>query len=116
MNETRIRLVCFDVGEVVPFGRSDRSRFVWGVPMPPRYGPPSPSFKPAAASWSLPRLADRQLGYAGAEILFLDDIQENVAAARQVGWNAQLIDPAAPTAAQIISVLRSHGVGGWSAV
>ena len=61
-------------------------------------------------------LVERQLGYAGAEILFLDDTQENVAAARQVGWKAQLIDPSAPTAAQIISVLRSHGVSGWSAV
>ncbi len=54
---------------------------------------------------------ERQLGYAGSEILFFDDTQENVAAAQRLGWRAELIDPAASPAAQIAAVLGANGVG-----
>ncbi len=52
------------------------------------------------------RALERQTGYSGTEILFFDDTPENVAAARDVGWRAEVIDPAADPAAQIRSALR----------
>lgn len=61
---------------------------------------------------SIYRLAERRLGYAGREILFFDDTQENITAAREVGWAAELIDPAASPAVQISSALAAHGVAG----
>jgi len=44
------------------------------------------------------RRAEQHLGYRGAEILFFDDLPENVEAARAVGWRAETIDPAGDTA------------------
>lgn len=47
---------------------------------------------------------------AGAEILFFDDLAENIATARAVGWRAEQIDHAGDTAAQVEVHLRTHGV------
>lgn len=55
--------------------------------------------------------AERRLGRRGAEIIFFDDKAENVDAARAAGWHAEIIDPAASTAAQIVEALRGHGIG-----
>ena len=44
------------------------------------------------------------------EILFFDDAEENVQAARAVGWRAERIDPAGDTARQIAEALAQHGV------
>ncbi len=54
---------------------------------------------------------ERQLGYAGREILFFDDTEENVQAAQAVGWRAERIDPAGDTARQMAEALAEHGVG-----
>jgi putative hydrolase of the HAD superfamily len=43
-------------------------------------------------------------------ILFFDDVEEYVAAARDAGWRAERIDPAADTAAQLLGHLRARGV------
>ncbi len=43
-------------------------------------------------------------------ILFFDDLEENIAAARQAGWIARLIDYQADTAGQIEAHLRDLGV------
>ncbi len=44
------------------------------------------------------------------EILFGDDTEENVIAARVVGWRATRVDPAGVPAQQIIDALAKHGV------
>jgi len=49
-------------------------------------------------------------GYSGGEILFVDDRIENVEAARSLGWMAEVIDHSGDTAAQMLDVLREHGV------
>lgn len=54
--------------------------------------------------------AQQELGHSGSEILFFDDLAENVAAAEHAGWRAVLIDPLADTAAQIRRALASAGL------
>ena len=58
------------------------------------------------------RLFEREAGYAGRgrEILFFDDLPENVEAARAAGWHAERIDHSGDTAAQMAEHLRRHGV------
>ena len=46
----------------------------------------------------------------GPEILFFDDTFENIQAARELGWNAVHVDPATPTAPQLITALATHGI------
>ncbi len=53
---------------------------------------------------------ERQLGYTGKQILFFDDAEENVIAAREVGWRAEGIDPARDTARQMTEAMAEHGV------
>jgi FMN phosphatase YigB (HAD superfamily) len=55
--------------------------------------------------------AEQRLGRRGAEIIFFDDKAENIDAARAAGWHAEIIDPAASPAAQIVEALRGHGIG-----
>ena len=56
------------------------------------------------------RAFERATGVAAHEILFLDDLEENCAAARACGWNAARIDHERDTAAQIVAAARAHGV------
>jgi FMN phosphatase YigB (HAD superfamily) len=56
------------------------------------------------------RAFERSTGRSGGEILFFDDLAENIAAARAVGWNAERIDPTKPTDAQIRGHLARYGV------
>ncbi len=49
-------------------------------------------------------------GCKSEEILFLEDSEENIRAARARGWNAQLIDWRCETAPQIEAILGSHGL------
>lgn len=49
-------------------------------------------------------------GHQGSDILFFDDLPDNVEAAKKRGWRAELIDHTGDTAAQIESHLRRHGV------
>lgn len=53
---------------------------------------------------------ERSVGLAGAEILFFDDLPENVASAREVGWITEQIDHRNGTDQQIEGALRRHGV------
>lgn len=53
---------------------------------------------------------ERRTGHRGRQILFFDDLPENVAAARAAGWYAELIDHTSDTAAQIDRHLRTLGV------
>lgn len=43
------------------------------------------------------------------EIVFFDDLAENIEAARACGWNAVHIDHTRDTAAQVLAGLRAHG-------
>lgn len=54
---------------------------------------------------------ERETGFGAEEILFFDDLPENVRGARAAGWRAELIDFAGDTAAQIETCLAAHGVG-----
>jgi putative hydrolase of the HAD superfamily len=56
------------------------------------------------------REAQRRLAASPEEILFFDDLEENVDGARQCGWRAERVDPLAATDAQIGLALQSHGV------
>ncbi|HET9932453.1 MAG TPA: HAD-IA family hydrolase [Polyangiaceae bacterium] len=46
----------------------------------------------------------------GPEILFFDDLPENVRGARDIGWRAERIDPYNETVPQLRRWLRHHGV------
>ena len=56
------------------------------------------------------RAFEQATGFRGAEILFLDDIEEHCAAARACGWHAVRVDHERDTAAQITAAARAHGV------
>jgi FMN phosphatase YigB (HAD superfamily) len=49
-------------------------------------------------------------GRAGRDVLFFDDLEENVAAARAAGWRAALVDPLGDPAALALEVLSREGV------
>lgn len=53
---------------------------------------------------------ERETGVRPRDILFFDDLGENIAAARARGWKAEQIDHTADTAEQIRRHLLSHGV------
>lgn len=53
---------------------------------------------------------ERETGVAGRRVLFFDDIEAYVAAARDAGWQAERIDPVGDTAAQLMGHLRRYGV------
>lgn len=53
---------------------------------------------------------ERKTGFTGPEILFFDDTQENIDAARAAGWRAEHIDHTGDTADQMRTHLRAHGV------
>lgn len=60
-----------------------------------------------------PRIYERAaelLGQPARAILFFDDLEENVAAAKLCGWNVERIDPQADTARQMHDHLARYGV------
>jgi glucose-1-phosphatase len=63
--------------------------------------------KPSPAIY---RAFETAVGRSGPQILFFDDLEPNVAAARSVGWRAERIDPTAPTDVQMRRHLARHGV------
>ncbi len=56
------------------------------------------------------RAYERATGYASGQILFFDDLAENVEAARRCGWHAEVIDHTGDTVSQMREHLRRHGV------
>jgi glucose-1-phosphatase len=55
------------------------------------------------------RAFEKATGRSGSQILFFDDVLENVAAARAVGWRSEQIDPTASTDEQMRHYLTAHG-------
>lgn len=56
------------------------------------------------------RAFEQQTGFAPDEILFFDDIEDNVSSARHAGWNAHQIDHEGDTASQMRAHLLSVGL------
>jgi glucose-1-phosphatase len=56
------------------------------------------------------RELERRLNWRSCDILFFDDLLENVEAARAVGWHAEQIDPHGCTATQMRQHLRAYAV------
>lgn len=50
---------------------------------------------------------EQATGFAGPQILFFDDLEENVHAARARGWHAHQVDHTGDTAAEMRGVLRA---------
>lgn len=65
------------------------------------------AMKPAPAIYEH---VERATGIAPGAMLFFDDAQANVHAARRRGWQAHRIDPAGDPPAQIAARLRDHGL------
>jgi FMN phosphatase YigB (HAD superfamily) len=56
------------------------------------------------------RLLEQRTGARGCEILFFDDLEENIRTARSLGWRAEKIDHLGDTAEQIRICLARHSV------
>lgn len=52
------------------------------------------------------RVLEGVVGANGEQIVFFDDLEANVAAARALGWQAVLVDPAGDTVGQVRGALR----------
>jgi epoxide hydrolase-like predicted phosphatase len=61
---------------------------------------------------SIYRRFERELGVSGGEIVFFDDLAENVDAALALGWDAVLVDHAGDTARQVRESLAARGHAG----
>ncbi len=59
---------------------------------------------------SIYRAFESHTGFAACEILFFDDLPDNIAAARACGWNAEQIDHTGDTARQMAEHLERHRV------
>lgn len=59
----------------------------------------------AKPSVDIYRVFAQRVGFSATGLLFFDDLPDNVAAAREAGWDAVLIDHAGDTAAQIRAAL-----------
>lgn len=59
---------------------------------------------------------ERAVGCRAESVIFFDDLPENVAAARERGWDAHQIDPTRHTVDQICGVLRSRRILGPAAL
>jgi putative hydrolase of the HAD superfamily len=56
------------------------------------------------------RALEAATGFAGRQILFFDDITDNIRSARGLGWNAHRIEPTKETAPQIRAYLRDYAI------
>jgi len=65
------------------------------------------AMKPDAAAFAH---VERATGARGPAILFFDDREENVGAARRCGWRAECVDPLGDTIAQVRGHLEVAGV------
>jgi FMN phosphatase YigB (HAD superfamily) len=53
---------------------------------------------------------EERVGHGGRDVLFFDDLEENIAAARSAGWIAEVIDHTGDVAKQLRRHLETHRV------
>ncbi len=58
------------------------------------------------------RAYEEATGTRGGEVLFFDDLAENIGTARALGWQGVLVDHTGDTARQVEDTLRAHGLIG----
>jgi FMN phosphatase YigB (HAD superfamily) len=56
------------------------------------------------------RAFERESGFGPSQILFFDDLAENIAGARAAGWQAHQVDHTGDTATQMRAALRERGL------
>lgn len=56
------------------------------------------------------RAFERETGFAPAEILFFDDLAENIEAARSAGWSGFVVDHTGDTASQMRACLKDYKI------
>jgi len=64
--------------------------------------------KPDAAIYEV---FEQEVGVQGSAILFFDDLAENIAQARLLGWTCFHVDYTGDTAAQVSGALKEYGLG-----
>lgn len=64
----------------------------------------------AKPSTEIYRAFERETGFKGTDILFFDDLPDNIVAAHSVGWHAELIDYTGDTASQLARHLTRYEV------
>jgi FMN phosphatase YigB (HAD superfamily) len=74
------------------------------------FGHASHLFRAVKPDEPIYRQFEEAVGFRGPEILFFDDLPDNVATARRLGWNAHRIDPLGDTAVQIEQHAREQGL------
>jgi glucose-1-phosphatase len=57
------------------------------------------------------RMFEQRCGIPATGIIFFDDREENIVAARSAGWRAVTIDPSGDTKTQAVAALRRLGLG-----
>jgi putative hydrolase of the HAD superfamily len=63
--------------------------------------------KPDAAAY---RAIERHTGFSGGQVLFFDDLEPNVQAARTMAWHGRPVDPLGAPAEQIGNTLTRYGI------
>jgi FMN phosphatase YigB (HAD superfamily) len=53
---------------------------------------------------------ERHVDFAGSDVLFFDDLPENIATASTIGWRCVLVDHTGDTASQIAGALAEHNI------
>ena len=64
----------------------------------------------AKPSLEIYKAFERETGFHGTQILFFDDLPDNIVAAHQMGWHAEQIDHTGDTAAQLANHLTRYEV------
>lgn len=77
-------------------------------PSLPRHRHASHLLQLAKPSPDIYRVFSAQTGYRPDEVLFFEDLPDNVAAAREAGWHAVLVDHSGDTADQLGRVLEHY--------
>ena len=68
------------------------------------------STTPSKPGEEIYRAFEKLTGFRAGEILFFDDLPENLETAQRLGWRTELVDHDGDTASQIAACLSAHHV------